>query len=461
MSAERRLAVALAALSGILTLTIASDAAAQAWLDDRSRTEGPGFRVGDFELHPGLGVEIGYDSNLYYSEDDSSRFRDTGILRATAHLLFSTRGSQRRNEGESGEGGGVQGGAQALPPIVFRGGLSGSFYTFFNDLDRSNMEVDASLALTILPGRTFSLSLTEEFGRSVRPFTENTAGMPVGSFSYARIQNTAGAVASFSTNSEVLKISTGYMLSLDFFEDELFQYGNRLQHIVTLNETFRFLPQTAIVHDTTVSITDYLNDAAPSPTMVNDGVMLRTRVGLNGAFSSSVSALAMVGYAAGFFSSSIPATYDQEYESVIAQAELRWQISQAVRLTLGYDRDFQPSFIGNWYRRDRGYANFQMLVDGQFLVGVEAGLGYYEFGLIVTPTGDALGSRLNRGDIRLDTRLFAEYRFTDWLGLNATLQYTGNFTDYQYRIDDGTGMLIPDPAQFNKFQAWFGVRVFY
>src|SRR5690242_19842930 len=34
-----------------------------AWLRDRQYTEGIGIRTGDFELHPGVAGEIGYDSN--------------------------------------------------------------------------------------------------------------------------------------------------------------------------------------------------------------------------------------------------------------------------------------------------------------------------------------------------------------------------------------------------------------
>ncbi len=63
--------------------------------------------------------------------------------------------------------------------------------------------------------------------------------------------------------------------------------------------------------------------------------------------------------------------------------------------------------------------------------------------------------------MRLIAGIFAEYRFTDWLGVNGTLRYTGNFTDYTYTIDPGTGGALPDPAGYNKFEAWLGVRVFY
>jgi hypothetical protein len=172
--------------------------------------------------------------------------------------------------------------------------------------------------------------------------------------------------------------------------------------------------------------------------------------------------LVAAGYGAGFFESPVPGAYDMEYESVVVQAEARWAISQTTRLSFGYDRDFQPSFIGNFYRRDRGYATFQALIERSFLLGVEAAVGYYEFGAIVAPDGSTpIGSSTSRGDIRVEARLFAEYRFTDWLGVNGTVGYTGNFTDYAYRVDEGTGAFLIDPADYHKFELWLGVRAFY
>ena len=48
----------IGALAVALAFASAS-ASAQGWLADRARTEGPGFKVGRFVLHPGLGIEIG------------------------------------------------------------------------------------------------------------------------------------------------------------------------------------------------------------------------------------------------------------------------------------------------------------------------------------------------------------------------------------------------------------------
>ena len=94
------LALALAAFSAV-----PAGVEAQAWLADRSRAQGPGIRLGDFELHPGIGVEVGWDSNLYLTEDrprpgNPYNHVDTGILRVTPHLLFSTTTGQREGEGE-------------------------------------------------------------------------------------------------------------------------------------------------------------------------------------------------------------------------------------------------------------------------------------------------------------------------------------------------------------------------
>lgn len=433
-------------------LALPSIGEAQAWLADRARTEGPGFRLGDFELHPGLGLEVGYDSNLYYTDGrGATPVVDTGVLRATAHLLLATRGAQRRQEGESGEGA-----AGPQPTVTFRGGLSGSFYYFFADESRTNAELDANLAVQILPGRPFSINLTNQFGRAIRPFTPNTEVEA----SFARIRNDAGLQLNFATTGDVLRVTAGYNFVVDYFEDALFQYGNNFRHVVTLREQFRFLPQTAIVHDTTVTFVDYFTEVPRAPTAVNDGLLLRTRVGLNGAITNNFSVLGAVGYSAGFYNTRTPG-YDVEFESVAAQVEARWQITPAMRLAFGYDRDFQPSFVGNFFRRDRGYANYQVLIERVFLLGIDASFGFYEFGAIIRPDGMLAGSSLQRGDYRLIAGLFGEYRFTDWLGVNATLRYTGNFTDYQYLVEEFMRPSFLEPAQFNKFEMWAGVRVFY
>ena len=460
MALHRKLSLTVACIAVCGFALSASTVEAQAWLSDRSRTEGPGFQVGDFVLHPGLGVELGYDTNIFYTQDDAdpARFdyRDSAILRTAAHLNIATRSAVRSEDEEATRGAGSAEG----PPVTFRAGLSGSFYHFFNDDRQTNVGLDANFALNILPGRVFSLTIADTFGRTIRPFTENFR--PV---AYARIRNDASLRLNFTTPGNVLRISLSYDLGLDFFEDAQFQYGNSLRHRIRLSETFRFFPQTAIIHDTSYTYHDVLNEAGsgvPRSTLYNDGHIISTRIGLNGAFTTNFSVLAMVGYQAGFynFANTTMTTFDYDYESITAEINARWQIVENARLTFGYDRHMRPSFIGNYMQQDRGHIAFQTMIEGAFLIGAEVALGYYEFGAILAPDGSPLGTTLTRSDIRFTGSLFLEYRFTDWLGVNGTFRYTGSFTDYQYSLPVGAAPIL-DPAQFNKVELWLGVRVFY
>ncbi len=451
--AARRVAVALleALIGGVLlggALTgVPADAEAQAWLGDRQRTEGPGFRLGDFELHPGIGAEIGYDSNLYMSADAGPQPRvETGVLRVTPHLVFSTIGEERRESGESADGSG-----SSAPTVTFRGGLSASYNEFFAAPSRRNVAIDASLRLNVLPERPFSFSLFNNFSRAVRPFTED------GVDSTARDSNEAGVDFNFQTTGGIFQVGLGYAFGLQFFEGASFQYGNSFTHRIHLTESFSFLPSTAVVQDNQFEYTDYSGATADSPTLLADSARIRTRVGLNGAITEAISLTGMVGYAAGFFYNT-SATYAQEYDSLVVTVEGRWQINPDIRLSVGYDRDFYAAFLGNYYSRDRGYLSFQALVAGAFLLGVEGDVGYLDYGVVVSPTGAPVGDRASREDIRVTGRLFAEYRFTDWLGLNLAANYMGNFTDFQYLPMGGIPL---DPASYNRFELTGGVRVFY
>jgi hypothetical protein len=467
--ASAPLATLLLALVATAACSLATpgSASAQAWLADRSRAQGPGIRLGDFELHPGVGVEVGWDSNLYLTEDHPPpgspvQHVDTGILRVTPHLLFSTTTAQRESEGEGSAD------THSEPPVIdFQGGISAAYYEFFADPNRRNLALDIAFRLTVLPQRPFSFSVYDTFSRQIRPFTENiNPGANV-----ARDGNQAGLDLNFQTDGGVLRVMAGYRFGLDFFEDTAFQYGNSFNHTVTLQETYAFLPQTALVHDTTVSIRNYFNYTASAPVNLADSVAIRTRIGLNGAITTNVSLSGMIGYAAGFFSSP-NASYDQDYDAPVGQLELRWTILEGTRLALGYDRDFQAAFLGNYYSRDRGYVSFQTMIGGVFLLGIDADVAYVDYGVIAPPQspgssppicpGDprCVGNLPSREDIRVGAGLFAEYRFTDWLGLNASLRYQGVFTDYQYNVM-ATPAAFLDPASYNKFEAFLGVRVFY
>jgi hypothetical protein len=59
-----KLRLTVVATSAILTLSSVA-AAQQPWLQDRRYGVGIGLRTGNFELHPSIAAEFGYDSNYF------------------------------------------------------------------------------------------------------------------------------------------------------------------------------------------------------------------------------------------------------------------------------------------------------------------------------------------------------------------------------------------------------------
>lgn len=444
--------IRLALLSALFVGALTSTASAQGgagWLSDRDRTEGPGIRVGDLELHPGFGVELGYDSNVFYSASNAT---DAAILRFTPHFNVSTLGAERQEEGESSD----EDEERHPPAVNFRAGLSGSYYVYFSDEVRDNFSVDADIRLTVLPERPFSFTVYETFGRSVRPFTETAPDPDGGLLDYARIHNEAGLQLDFGTDGGVFKANVGYGFEIDLFEGEAFDYANNLTHRIDAGAAWKFFPNTAFLYDFQLQFGDYINTDEPSAVLRPSSTRLRSRLGINGSITKTISVTAMVGYHAGFY------TVGDEVESVAAQAELRWLASTTTRLSLGYDGDYYPAFSGQFARRDRGYVGIQTMIAGSFLLGAEASAAYITFGPQLDEGGAPLGvgGTTDRSDVMLQASLFGEYRFTDWFGVNVNLAYTGNFTDFQYNRNIDM-MVIPDAAEFQKFEAWLGVRVFY
>ncbi|QQR89236.1 MAG: hypothetical protein IPJ88_13625 [Myxococcales bacterium] len=411
------------------------------WLDDRERSEGRGFRAGDLELHPGLGVEGGWDSNIYFSESSPV---DSALLRVSPHLLVSTIGADRLEES----------GNKELPSIIFKGGVNGAFYHYFENNTRDNMSAGATMDLTLNPGRIFSVDFHERFLRSIRPFTQaiNSASP----YNFARDRNNVGVDAILSSRGGVLTGRLGYDFGFDYFEEQLFRFGTNLRHDIHGSMSWSFLPHTSIVYEASLDIQDYTDaNSGAATTLLSDNQRFRTRLGLNGALTQRLSFSIFGGYSVGFYEVA------EEFNSLIAQAELRYKLFENVKLTLGYDREYYSSFLGNFYRSDRGYFNVNTIVAGRLMLGLQADLAYLDYGQALAPDGSFVGDSPDRKDVRASGKLFAEYRVKDWWAFSGSLAYLGTFTDFRYVVDQGTTGTFLDPARFSKFEAWLGTRVFF
>ena len=201
----------------------------------------------------------------------------------------------------------------------------------------------------------------------------------------------------------------------------------------------------------------------------------RARIGLNGLVTDRFAILGLVGWGASFYDTSQNANQPQ-YDSVIGQAELKWFLSaspgiaQAAdvglalsSIAVGYNRDFQNSYLGGFYGSDRGYLRLNYFFAGRALLSIEGGAGAIEYPNMYW--GDGTERHTGFTDVRVDGTAFGEYRFTDSFALNATVRYSTNISNAQVPyLEPGAGA-APTTAQqydmsWSRLEAFLGVRWF-
>jgi hypothetical protein len=448
-----RTSAALVALFCSMLVAEGVGAQDQTWLNDRRYREGIGFRVGDFELHPGIGVDFGYDSNYLLRHANEGPL-GTLRLRASPSFSVSTLGPQRREEGPP-------------PTVGFRADLTATYNEFFpvsgteaeRDQLRAQRDIggDLSLALDILPGREWSGNLKAGVGRAIRPTQE---AQPTEDFN--RILPQGSAEIAWTPGSGLLDWRLGYGFSATVFESDAFAPLNSLRHDANTRGRWRFLPRTAFMYDGKFSFITYPNPSGVVDPKVNSFPM-RSRVGINGLVTNSFAVLALVGWGASFYQDDT-----QDFDSIIGQLELKWYLTPSSTtdpmkvsatlssISVGFIRDFEDSYIGNYFEKDQGFARFSYFFGGTFLLSAEAAAGAVVFPTQRTfgPGGAPLDGFT---DLRVDGKLFGEYRFTDFFGLNAEVAYTGYISSTTLVLP---APALPDQLGYHDIRAFLGVRLF-
>jgi hypothetical protein len=473
----------LAVAFGVVLLS-STTAQAQEFLKDRMYQEGAGVRTGDVEWHPGIAAEGGYDSNYFLRTDHAAGgacgaagcingsptapVRGTPEMRITPSLSLTTLGQQRHEGDASGE----------APTIKFRLNASGTYREFFGQLnpEQRNFSADVSGRLDILPERPLGGAVFASYDRTIQPNDVN--GNPDLSFD----SDTVGVGAEVATRpgGGTLDWHFGYQFSDTLFEDSAGTPYASDSNQAYMRGRWKFRPRTALVYDGTVALVHYENPAAAAIGVnagaagavapLLDSTPVRTRFGINGLVTPRLSFLGMVGYGASFFHPATPTDTVQQYDSVIAQSEAKYYLvaqpgdAGATSLTLssiavGYTRDFATSYLTDYYGLDRGYLKFAYFFAGRALVSLEGGVAAVEYPRVSTLVEPGGAPHAAFTDVRVDTTLYGEYRFTNSFGLNLTAKYTDNISS---TVLDIGGAAVPQflAMQWQRFEVYLGVRLF-
>jgi hypothetical protein len=467
----RPLAAVAVASSLFLVPKVAS---AQQWLKDRRYQEGEGIRAGDLELHPGIGGEVGYDSN-WFLRSASTNPRVTngnavegGIIRITPSLTLNTLSGAR-----------VEGAAPS--PFAFTAGVAATYREFIGPQelrDQRSVSGNAFVRADINRGRPIGFDVYGTYQRLIQPSVLSNPNL-----SFNRSDVTAGADVIAIPGGGTLDLRAGYQFYGAFFEDANGVPYTNVTHEVSVRNRWRFRPRTALFHDTSLRFISYPN-ASRALNYLNDSTPLRTRFGVTGLLTDRFGVLLAAGYGATFFANPA-ATSSRQYDSLNAQAEGTFYLSQTggtdepgqatlllSTFSFGYSREFQNSLLGNFYSSDKGYLKLLYFFGGKALLQLD---GYVEAlgfpqpfynragggqvavnGANGTPTGDFT-------NIRAGGTLFGEYRFSSVFGLNATIDYTQMISDTQLEVGPGIGGAPPQlfDLSWRRVQALVGARLFW
>lgn len=487
---RRILRFALAAAVPAVALAAPRDAHAQGWLKDRGYQEGEGIRTGDVELHPGIGGEIGYDSNWflrtheelppggYVNGAPNAPPRDAAVFRLTPSFTISTLGQARLTQDPVA--------ARERPAFQFRGTVSATLYHFIgkevdeqSTVKSGNVTFDAAARADFNAGRPVGFALFAGYQRVIQP---NVISDPNRSFNRNNIRG--GGEVIFLPGGGALDIRAGYQAQATLFEQTNGVGFNHVTHELSFRDRWRFRPRTALFHDTTLRFVSYPNNERAF-NYLNNASPLRTRFGLTGLVTERLSALLAVGYGTTFFNTpNAPSSI--QYNNFLANAELTYALSGdsgasepgqvsllLSSVSLGYSRDFAQSFLGNFYTSDKIYTRFRYLFGGRAILDFSADaerLGFpqpfKQVGGVISPVNSVTGGPTGEFDNWLvGGAIFGEYRLSNRFGINTTIDYHQMLSDTSVEAAASTGGPGTTPNFFHlswrRFQAFLGVRYFF
>jgi hypothetical protein len=435
-------------IAALAVATLPLDASAQAWVSNHDFSDGAGIRTGNFELHPSLGGEFGYDSNFFRTSPNIGVI-DVLRLRITPSINLSTLGSLRR--------------ASTTPPTVSF--VSGAHLAYNEIIPLSsansavskqrNVAIGADAKVDVFPLGKVGFDALVAYVRAIEP-TQSLDDISHGGFNRDTLKGGTGVT--WRPGGGTFDWRLGYGVTYNYFEQAAFSSLSNVSHDINMRGHWRFLPKSALLFDSNYSLVRYTG----SRPLQTDGDVVTTHIGFHGLVTYHLSLLGMLGWASSFYKSRGGAggLSAQQYDSLLANAEVRWFLmaqptpeessiaSGLSSIALGYQRVFGNSYLGSFYQSDRGYVQFSAFLVGRVVSGVEFGASRVGY-----PASDyGTDHQASFNELRLDGRAFGEYRLTENFALNLT---------FMYDKVNAPALVHKEDLSYTRYQVYFGARLFW
>jgi hypothetical protein len=411
----------------------------------------------DWVFHAGLAVEGGYDTNVFYTGSDGDS-AGAGRLRITPQLEIATLPPQRREnpDGTATETGGN---------VDFSFTVAGVYNEYLTADDgplaetvrnQRDFGILSDINLVVFPRRTWSFLLSNHFMRTVEP-----DNVPVrDTYGYNRDFDEALLGVRWAPGGGAFETTLRAGVTLNFYEEggEIGRIGNYVSPRLMLDGRWKFFPNTALTFNTDFSPVFREDEPSQAGFPISSSYPIRAWVGMTGQWTPLISTQLRIGYGAGLY------TDGPDFDSALAQAEVSFILGPAGKISVGFVRDFVDSIFSNFYARNEGYARWDQMFAGAFMVGLEFRVGYlqyaelYETGGAGGWTSSTDGAPNPRNDVRLGGGVFLEYRLRDWIAFNATVRYDQTVTDFRWTDPTAATAAAED---WWKLTAFLGVRAMY
>jgi hypothetical protein len=282
--------------------------------------------------------------------------------------------------------------------------------------------------------------------------------------SFNRYVLSGGAGINWRPGGGILTWRLGGLVRHTGFVDSVFDDLDNTKASVVTSGRWKFLPRTALLYRGELGFQSYSTN---TPGRV-DSTPIDSQLGISGLVTNHFGLLVMGGWHATFYDGSADGTV-QDYDGPVGRAELAWypmpaptlqQGSAVVGLSsvaVGYLRDVQNSYLGNFVQRDRLYTTFDYFAGGQILLKLTGGFTMNHHPQSFFNDGAARKEAFQEN--RADASAFLEYRFADTLVVNLDLGYTAALSDEEIPADSANPEVL-DVIKFNRFQAMLGLRWF-
>jgi hypothetical protein len=393
--------------------------------------QGNGVKSGRFRVRPEVSVEGRFDSNLY-REDGTEQPTAVGYMKLLPGLRV-----ENPNPGKVA--------LEASAVLELR--------QYFNDIiseqqDRVGVQLGAGVELG--RGKAVSLRLEEDFSRYLQAGQGMTevlqkenpgkdldacASLCSGTF----IRNSTGASVKIAPGGGKLSLQPRYRFVLTDYSE--IDETDSTVHTFGALLRWDFFPKTAAVVDARIGLLSY-PDAYGD---VADSTPLRVAGGLRGLISNKLSVDLMGGYGNSMHDSGT------SYESFLANAVLTYRMTENLRASAGYARDFAGSPISNFYTSDRFLARLNAQLGGTVNFGANVDVSLRDFGTLPGLAGraDRLVNSTERTDTLVSANALLEWRPNEWFSVAGGYRADVLATDFGARAGAEENF-----ASFNAHQVY-------